>query len=337
MTLFVFANNASSLLASGITTGATTITVSAGQGALFPAIPAGYVAAITVEDVSGDIEVMYATARTGDTMTVERAQEGTTALAFASGSRVEQRVTEGVLANLLQKTGGDNLSGTTTVSGVINLGSGGSIQNGEIAGTAVRSGPGVTSNQILVPSGGGPATVGGSPILTAANVSAELPSGTALIQSGMVVGWTGSTGDIPSGWVLCNGSNGTPDLRDQFIVGGGGALPSSGTYSATTNAASAGTPVVNAVTLAATNIPSHTHGIDFFAGSTGFVLGAPGISPGSVYFFGGSGAGTRISTATGPNTGTIGQPFTPTCAAMGTHSHTLSSPPYVGLLMIMKS
>ena len=33
--------------------------------------------------------------------------------------------------------------------------------------------------------------------------------------------WSGSIGSIPAGYVLCNGANGTPDLRDRFIVGSG--------------------------------------------------------------------------------------------------------------------
>jgi len=33
--------------------------------------------------------------------------------------------------------------------------------------------------------------------------------------------WSGSIGSIPAGYVICNGSNGTPDLRDSFIVGSG--------------------------------------------------------------------------------------------------------------------
>jgi hypothetical protein len=33
--------------------------------------------------------------------------------------------------------------------------------------------------------------------------------------------WSGSIGSIPTGYVICNGSNGTPDLRDRFVVGAG--------------------------------------------------------------------------------------------------------------------
>ena len=41
------------------------------------------------------------------------------------------------------------------------------------------------------------------------------------IPSGVVVEWYGSIASIPAGFVLCNGANGTPDLRDRFIVGAG--------------------------------------------------------------------------------------------------------------------
>jgi hypothetical protein len=332
--LYVFANNASSLLASGIVPSDTVVTVQAGQGALFPTISAGQIAAITLEDVSGDIEVVYATGRTGDSLTIVRAQEGTTALSFPSGSRVEQRITATVMASFLQKTGGDTLSGTTTLSGVLNLGSGGSIQGGETAGTRIRSQPGDTSNEINVPIGG-PATEGGSVLLTTGNLAAHLPSGTALIVTGMVVIWTGLSTDIPAGWALCNGTSGTPDLRDQFIVGGGGSFASTGNYAHVTDAASGGTPVINPVTLSSSNFPSHTHPVDFFAGSTGIVIGAPGIAPGAAYFFQGSGAGVRNSFNTGPNAGTTA-PFTPTAQVLPTHTHTVESPPYRAVFFIMK-
>lgn len=39
------------------------------------------------------------------------------------------------------------------------------------------------------------------------------------IPSGCIVIWSGSSASIPSGWYLCNGSNGTPDLRNRFVVG----------------------------------------------------------------------------------------------------------------------
>lgn len=43
----------------------------------------------------------------------------------------------------------------------------------------------------------------------------------ARIPAGVIVMWSGAANAIPSGWALCNGSNGTPDLRNRFIVGAG--------------------------------------------------------------------------------------------------------------------
>lgn len=40
----------------------------------------------------------------------------------------------------------------------------------------------------------------------------------------MVVMWSGSIGSIPAGWALCDGNDGTPDLRDKFIIGAGSTL-----------------------------------------------------------------------------------------------------------------
>lgn len=336
MSIFVFSNNASTLIASGISPSSTTVVCQAGQGALFPAISAGQVAACTLEDVSGNIEIVYATGRTGDTLTIVRAQEGTTALSFASGSRLEQRITRGVIASFLQKTGGDTLSGTTTLSGVLSLGSGGSIQGGEVAGSALRSQPGDTSNQILIPIGGGPATEGGSVLLTKANLATNLPAGTALIVTNMIVAWHGLSSAVPAGWALCNGLSGTPDLRDQFIVGGGGSLAVTGSFAHTTDPTSAGTPVINPVTLSAGNFPAHTHPLAFYGGSAGMTIGAPGLSPGAVYFFTGSGPGVLNSGVTGPNGSGGTTPFTPTAVALPTHTHTVESPPYTAVFFIMK-
>ena len=44
---------------------------------------------------------------------------------------------------------------------------------------------------------------------------------TAAIPSGGIIIWSGASNAIPSGWYLCNGSNGTPDLRNRFVVGAG--------------------------------------------------------------------------------------------------------------------
>ena len=92
----LFTNNASATLASGITASDTSLTVASGKGALFPS-PSGSDYAILTLTQAGSTETsweeVYLTARSGDVLTVQRARESSTALAWASGSKVELRIT----------------------------------------------------------------------------------------------------------------------------------------------------------------------------------------------------------------------------------------------------
>ncbi len=67
------------------------------------------------------------------------------------------------------------------------------------------------------------------------------------IPTGIIVMWSGSVGTIPAGWAFCDGTNGTPDLRDRFILAAG-----------TVNAV-ATTGGVDNITLTTANLPAHTH------------------------------------------------------------------------------
>lgn len=40
-------------------------------------------------------------------------------------------------------------------------------------------------------------------------------------KKGMIILWYGSIATIPKGWALCNGDNGTPDLRNRFVIAAG--------------------------------------------------------------------------------------------------------------------
>ena len=88
-----FANNAFGTLNAGINNSATSITLSSGQGARFPSLSSGEYFYATLIDTSNNLEVVKCTARSTDVLTVTRAQESTTAQAFAIGDRIELRVT----------------------------------------------------------------------------------------------------------------------------------------------------------------------------------------------------------------------------------------------------
>ncbi len=94
-----FANNAFGTLNAGISNSATSITLSSGQGARFPTLASGEYFYATLIDTSNNLEVVKCTARSTDVLTVTRAQESTTAQAFAIGDRIELRVTAGGLTD----------------------------------------------------------------------------------------------------------------------------------------------------------------------------------------------------------------------------------------------
>ena len=100
--------------------------------------------------------------------------------------------------------------------------------------------------------------------------------GADLLPTGMVMMWYGAITAIPSGWVLCDGTNGTPDLRDRFVVGAGSAYAfkdSGGNNNITTNvnnlnhthsftsaaALTSFTGSTDAHTLSTGEMPSHSH------------------------------------------------------------------------------
>jgi hypothetical protein len=92
----LFANNATSTLASGITNVATSLSVQAGHGAKFPSPTNGDFFLATIVQGS-TIEIVKCTARSGDVLTVVRGQEGTTGFAFSAAARVDLRVTKATL------------------------------------------------------------------------------------------------------------------------------------------------------------------------------------------------------------------------------------------------
>lgn len=74
-----------------------------------------------------------------------------------------------------------------------------------------------------------PGDAGGRSIINLSEVGAEIYYGDGSkltgiggsIPSGVIVLWSGSSSNIPSGWSLCDGANGTPDLRNTFVLGAG--------------------------------------------------------------------------------------------------------------------
>ena len=138
------------------------------------------------------------------------------------------------------------------------------------------------------------------------------------VPSGVIVMWSGETTNIPSGWFLCDGQNGTPDLRNRFIVGAGSSYGVGDTGGEATH------------TLGVAEMPRHGHNINT---TSNFTLtldyaGYEGYHPPYIRS-GGSGSdpypvsGEVVINATTNNTGSS-QPHN-------------NLPPYYALAYIMKA
>lgn len=138
------------------------------------------------------------------------------------------------------------------------------------------------------------------------------------IPTGMISLWYGSIGSVPLGWYLCDGTNGTPDLRDKFIVGAGS------TYSVAATGGSADAIVVSHNHTATSTVtdPGHLH--------TYSVVSVTGGA--------GPGTGSFSNTATS-NTGSAftGITVATTNVAAGVSGTNANLPPYYALAYVMKS
>merc|ERR1712083_800476 len=73
---------------------------------------------------------------------------------------------------------------------------------------------------------------------------------------GAVAMWSGTAGNIPEGWRLCDGSHNTPDLRNRFVMGASDQHPANQPGG---NATHSHNVTVNGHRLTAAQIPAHTH------------------------------------------------------------------------------
>jgi microcystin-dependent protein len=79
------------------------------------------------------------------------------------------------------------------------------------------------------------------------------------LPKGVVAMWSGTIATIPQGWALCDGTNGTPDLRDKFVVGA--RQDSAGAVQTNVSGVLLQTGGEAAHTLTAAELPAHTHGV----------------------------------------------------------------------------
>ena len=197
--------------------------------------------------------------------------------------------------------------------------------NFAIGGTLSVTGNTTLSNTLTVNS-----SVGTAGQVLASRGAGLSPQWTTGFVTGMIMMWSGTIATIPSGWVLCDGSNSTPDLRNRFVIGAnaddGGAAKTNITGSATQTGGSKDAIVVSH-THTLTD-PGHAHTYNsqdrVSGGGGGYSLSRTNANE-----------GTNL---TGFGTGSINSATTGiTMASTGSSGTNANLVPYYALAYIMKS
>jgi hypothetical protein len=196
-------------------------------------------------------------------------------------------------------TSGDNF----TVSGTLAL-----------TGGVTLDGAAGTSGQVLVSAGSG-----------------NTPTWGNAFVAGMIMMWSGTIATIPSGWLLCNGSSGTPDLRNRFIIGASvdnaGVANTSITGSNTQTGGTKDAIVVSHTHTATSSVsdPGHTHTVPIVGGSQS----GANIFP----------VHTNYTTRVDQNSGSAvtGISVSTSISTTGSSGTDQNLPPYYALAFIMKA
>lgn len=135
------------------------------------------------------------------------------------------------------------------------------------------------------------------------------------VPTGLICMWSGS--EIPKGWYLCDGTNGTPDLRDRFIVGAGSEYSVGATGGEKEH------------TLTIEEMPSHSHSLGSANVSKTFKAGQSSAYSGTYPLIDENGNNGNATINMGEHTHTIGN-------TGGGQPHE-NRPPYYALAFIMKA
>jgi hypothetical protein len=179
-----------------------------------------------------------------------------------------------------------------------------------VAGTLVSSGQVDITGAFRLD---GTAGASGQVLLSAGG--SNTPTWGNAFVAGMIMLWSGSSASIPSGWLLCDGTNSTPDLRNRFVVG------ATSTYAVGATGGSADAIVVSHTHTATVTDPGHLHTYLF---------------PTSIGLAGG---GNNLAANTGgsQNTSTATTGITVSNSTTGSSGTNANLPPYYALCYIMKA
>lgn len=210
------------------------------------------------------------------------------------------------------------LTNKTLTSPVLNTAtiSGGTVNNTVIGGTT--------------PAAGAFTTISASGAITASGGF----TGGGIIPSGGIIMWSGAIAAIPTGWLLCDGTNSTPDLRDRFVIGArqddAGVAKTNITGSLTQTGGNKDAIVVSHTHTATVTDSGHVHTTTINGSDLGHSQGG----------------GANPLTASAPTSSAITANYTSqtsttgirvTNASAGSSGTNANLPPYYALAFIMKA
>lgn len=214
----------------------------------------------------GTISVTSVTSQTANVTSLSATTAQLTSLS-ATTSQLTNVTTSNLVATGGQITNLTNLTTTTAYTGTLTTPmatiTGGNISGiGQVSATNISTTNLTASNATVTGGhfsniiGSNIAISGGAFTTSTATTPTYTDNSTALattafvhqsVPTGIIWMWNSTSGTIPTGFQLCDGSNGTPDLRDRFVVGSGLSYAPGATGGITTN------------TMSLTNMPAHTH------------------------------------------------------------------------------
>lgn len=247
----------------------------------------------------------YAIRVIGSSGTGVNVPNGTTSLIYCNGTSFFEAINSNTITGAATISGALSVGGATTLSGALNYG--GVTLSNAVTGTGnmvLSASPALTGTPTA------PTASPGTNTTQIATTAFALANG---IPSGAILLWSGSIASIPSGLYLCDGSNGTPDLRDRFVVGAGS------TYAVAATGGSKDAIVVSH-THSVTD-PGHSHNLTDLNLKTDTV----------------SGGGITIKTRTDGTSSTQTNTTGISIASSGSSGTNANLPPYYSLAYIMKA
>ena len=242
-------------------------------------------------------------------------------------------------ASSLSVSGGNlNVGGSLIVSSVTASGNL-SVSSITASGNITATGN-LTANGVVNGNGSGLTGLSASQLTTGTLPSARLSGtysspvtmdnagntfgGNGTVPLGGIIMWSGATTAIPAGWKLCDGQNGTPNLKDRFVIGAGSTYAVNATGGAST------------IALSANNLPNFSINYSdiFFANATNAVINnqtvisQPGVTTVEVPSKVGSNGGTDADN--------VGFAMSRTASYAGASTAFSIVPPYYALAFIMR-